>query len=55
MSRWQSAYQFDPADWPRRRELERLREERELTPEEVNELRWYVFSHINYLLNSKHT
>ena len=52
MSKWQSAYQYDPADLPRRRELEQLREEQELTAEELNELRWYVFSHTNFLLNA---
>jgi hypothetical protein len=47
----QSAYRFDPSQWPRRRELEQLREERELTADERNELQWLVFSHTNYLLN----
>ena len=50
---WKGAYRFDPSQWDRRRELEQARSERELTPAEVDELRYLVFSHTNFLLDAQ--
>ena len=53
MSDSQRAYSYSPSQLPRRRELEALKKERELTAEERNELQWLIFSHTNFLLEAQ--
>jgi hypothetical protein len=50
---YKGAYRYSPDQWPRRRELEALREERELTASERDELSWLVFAYTNFLLETQ--